>query len=70
MQPPRRSIDRIALGAIVAAILALIWAKIEILGTGDLERLLADDGTPLPAQCDVRNLEAVTLNRWAAGFSQ
>lgn len=67
---PRRSIDRIALGAIVAAIVALVWARIEILGTGDLERMLADDGTPLPAQCDLRKLEAVTMNRWAAGFSQ
>lgn len=67
---PRRSIDRIALGAIVAAILALIWARFEVLGTGDLERLLANDGAPLPEHCDVRKLEAITMNRWAAGFSQ
>lgn len=67
---PRRSTDRIALAAIVAAILTLIWARIEILGTGDIERLLADDGAPLPEHCDIRKLEAVTMNRWAAGVSQ
>ena len=67
---PRRSTDRIALAAIVVAILALIWAKVEILGTGEFERLLADDGAPLPAHCDIRKLEAVTMNRWAAGVSQ
>ena len=67
---PSRSIDRIALGAIIAAILAIVWAKVEILGTGDIERLLADDGAPPPANCDLRKLEAVTMNRWVSGFSQ
>ncbi len=67
---PRRSTDRIALAAIVLAILSLIWARIEILGTGDFERLFADDGAPLPEHCDIQKLEAVTMTRWAAGVSQ
>ena len=67
---PSKSIDRIALGAIIAAILVIIWAKVEILGTHDIERMLADDATPLPAECDVQRLEAVTMNRWAGGFLQ
>jgi hypothetical protein len=67
---PRRSIDRVALAAIVVAILMLIWARFEILGTGDFERLLANDGAPLPEHCDIRHLEAVTMNRWAAGVTQ
>jgi hypothetical protein len=67
---PKKSIDRIALGAIIAAILAIIWAKVEILGTRDIERTLADDATPLPVECDIRRLEAVTMSRWAGGFLQ
>ena len=67
---PKKSIDRIALGAIIAAILAIIWAKVEILGTRDIERMLADDATPLPAECDIRRFEAVTMNRWVGGFLQ
>ena len=69
MQPNKR-MDRIALGAIIATILAIVWAKVEILGTRDIERTLTEDTTPLPAECDLRRLEAVTMNRWAAGFSQ
>ena len=67
---PKKSIDRIALGAIIAAILAIIWGKVEILGTRDIERTLAYDATPLPEHCDTQRLEAVTMNRWAGGLAQ
>ena len=67
---PKPSTDRIALIAIAAAMLAIVWAKVEFLGTRDLESMLSNDGAPLPQHCDVRRLEAVTMNRWAGGFNQ
>ena len=67
---PKRSIDRIALLAIIAAMLSIIWAKIEIHGTHEIERFLSEDQSPLPAHCDARRVEAVTRNRWAGGLIQ
>ena len=69
------------IAAILMAILLILWARIEIHGTHDLERTLsADDaGTgaerrkPSPAadksarESDVD--EAVATGRWATGFS-
>ena len=67
---PKKSTDWIALGAIVAAIFAIIWGEIEIHGTVGIERALADEAAPLPAHCNIQRLEAITMNRWAGGLAQ
>lgn len=62
-------VGRMAVTAIVVSMLAIVWAKVEVLGTRDIERTLAEESVTLPQQC-VERLEAVALNRWATGFSQ
>jgi len=67
--------------AVLAAILLILWARIEVHGTHDLKSTLAAD-EPKPAaqrkksspQADRRARdaeldEAVAAGRWAAGFS-
>jgi hypothetical protein len=65
--------------AIVLAILLIIWARVAVHGTGDLEAALSDDGAgeavsrkePSP-EADRREEElhdAVATGRWATGFS-
>jgi hypothetical protein len=66
---PHPFVGRFAIGAIIFAILAIVWAKVEILGTRDIERTLTEEEATL-AQICVDRLHAVVLNRWATGFSQ
>jgi hypothetical protein len=65
---PHPFVGRIAVGAIVLSMLAIVWAKIEVLGTRDIERTLTEEGATLGQKC-VDRLEAVAFNRWATGFS-
>lgn len=66
---PHPFVGRAALAAIIVAMLAIAWAKVEILGTRDIERTLNQESAILGQACTDR-LEAVALNRWATGFSQ
>ena len=66
---PHPFVGRVAIGAIIFAILAIVWAKVEILGTRDIERTLTEEEATLQQLC-VERLEAVVFNRWATGFSQ
>jgi hypothetical protein len=66
---PHPYIGRAAVFAIVASMLAIVWAKVEVLGTRDIERALGDEDASLTQVC-IDRIEAVALNRWATGFSQ
>lgn len=66
---PHPIVGRAALAAIVLAMLAIVWAKIEILGTRDIERTLTEEEATLAQVC-IDKLQAVAFNRWATGFSQ
>ena len=61
-------VGRAAVGAIIFAMVAIVWAKIEVLGTRDIERTLTEEEATLAQKC-VDRLEAVVFNRWATGFS-
>lgn len=66
---PHPFVGRVAVGAIIFAILAIVWAKVEFLGTRDIERTLTEEEATLTQDCTDR-LDAVARNRWASGFSQ
>jgi hypothetical protein len=66
---PHPIVGRIAVAAIAFSILAIVWAKIEILGTRDIERTLTEEEATLAQSC-IDRLHAVAFNRWATGFSQ
>ena len=66
---PHPYVGRAAVFAIVAAMLAIVWAKVEVLGTRDIERTLGAEDSSLTQVC-VDRLEALAFNRWATGFSQ
>jgi len=69
----------VALIAVVAAMLLILWARIEVHGTGDLEATLAEpaaaDAEPVSPARDsggatARDVDdAVATGRWAAGFA-
>lgn len=74
-QPDHPIVGWIGLVAIAATIVLLIWARVAVIGTGDIEEALVappqqESGgaaqQPVPAQ-DVDG--AVTSSRWATGFS-
>lgn len=65
---PHPFVGRIAVAAIIISMLAIVWAKVEFLGTHDIERTLTGETVALDPACATR-LEAVALNRWATGFS-
>ncbi len=67
--PPHPFVGRAALAAIVFTIVAILWAKVEFLGTHDIERTLTEEEATLAQVC-IDRLEAVAFNRWATGFSQ
>lgn len=66
---PHPVVGRIAIAAIVGAMLAIVWAKFEFLGTRDIERTLGEERVALERGCEQR-LHAVAFSRWATGFSQ
>ena len=65
---PHPFVGRVAVGAIIFSMVAIVWAKIEILGTRDIERTLSEEDATLAQKC-VDRLEAVASSRWATGFS-
>lgn len=66
---PHPIIGRVAIAAMLFAFVTIIWAKVEILGTRDIERTLTDEDATLAQFC-VDKLRALAFNRWATGFSQ
>jgi len=68
-EKPHPFVGRAAIVAIVFSMVAIVWAKVEVLGTRDIERTLTEEEATLAQKC-VDRLEAVAFNRWATGFSQ
>ena len=66
---PHPFVGRAALAAIVFAMIAILWARVEFLGTYDFERTLTEEEATLAQVC-VDKLRALAFNRWATGFSQ
>ncbi|HEX5611413.1 MAG TPA: hypothetical protein VFX67_02085 [Burkholderiales bacterium] len=67
---PTSAADAIAIVTMVIAILAIVWARIELYGTGDIEDALAGDYSAATlAACGPQH-EAVLRNRMIVGFSQ
>jgi len=62
----------IGVAAIVVAILVIVWARVEVIGTRDIEAALSGEpgghqngDPPVPREVD----SAVAAGRWATGFS-
>ena len=66
-EKPHPYVGRAAVFAMIAAMLAIVWAKVEVLGTRDIERTLTEEQATLGQACDDR-LAAVASSRWATGF--
>jgi len=72
-------IAAIAVVSIIAAILLIAWARLEVHGTGDIEAALAEEPAlgdmplvpqPHPMTPEEREVDAaVTASRFATGFS-
>ena len=64
--------DLVAVIAMVLAILAIVWARIEVFGTGDIEDALTGEVSQVARACTPNcSLHAeVVRNRSLAGFSQ
>jgi len=71
-QPPKDEhpiVAILALAAIVAAILLIMWARVALHGTDDIEAALTD-GPLVQSTDEQRELDAaVTSNRFAGGVS-
>ena len=63
---PTAGIDVLALIAMVLAICTIVWAHIEVLGTGDIEAALSGEISSSAAP----HVEALVRNRWIAGLNQ
>jgi hypothetical protein len=67
---PTSAADTVAILAMLIAILAIVWARIELYGTADIEDALAGDvSSATLAPCGEQH-EALVRNRWIVGFSQ
>ena len=67
---PTEGMDLIAVVAMALAILAIVWARIEVFGTGDIEDALSGEITASTAGCTTLHAEALLRNRSVAGFTQ
>lgn len=62
--------DTVALAAMLIAILAILWARIELYGTGDIENALVGEPSRTTLAACGEQQDAVVRNRWIVGFSQ
>jgi hypothetical protein len=67
---PTSVADKVAVAAMLIAMLAIVWARIELYGTRDIEDALAGDISVATLACCSGEQEAVLRNRWIVGFSQ
>jgi hypothetical protein len=67
---PTAGVDLIAVAAMALAILTIVWARIEVFGTGDIEDALTGEITTSTAGCTTLHAEALLRNRSVAGFTQ
>ena len=67
---PTARVDFVAVIAMALAVLAIVWARIEVFGTRDIEAALTGE-IPGPAiACNPLHAEALVRNRSVAGFTQ
>ncbi|HEV8094955.1 MAG TPA: hypothetical protein VGP71_04445 [Burkholderiales bacterium] len=66
---PTAGIDLIAIIAMALAICTIVWARIEVLGTSDIEDALSGEISSSAAPC-ASHAEALVRNRWIAGLNQ
>ena len=66
---PTAKLDLIAVIAMALAVLAILWARIEVFGTGDIEDALSGEVSASTADC-LLHTEALVRNRSVAGFTQ
>ena len=66
---PTAKVDFLAVIAMVLAVLAIVWARIEVFGTRDIEDALTGEASG-PLACNPLHAEALVRNRSIAGFTQ
>ena len=66
---PTAGVDLIAVIAMALAVLAILWARIEVFGTADIEDALSGEVSSSAADCPL-HAEALVRNRSVAGFTQ
>jgi len=60
----------VAIIAVLAAVLLIAWARVEVHGTGDIEAVLEETPVPNHRSTEEREIDnAVTTGRFATGFS-
>ena len=67
---PTVGVDLIAVVAMALAILTIVWARIEVFGTADIEDAFTGEITASTAGCTTLHAEALLRNRSVAGFTQ
>ena len=67
---PTAGVDLVAVIAMALAISAIVWARIEVFGTGDIEDALSGEISSSAAPCASRAEASIVRNRWIAGFTQ
>ena len=66
---PTAGVDLIAVIAMALAMLVIVWARIEVFGTADIEDALSGEVSSSAAACPP-HAEALVRNRSVAGFTQ
>ena len=66
---PTARVDLIAVIAMALAVLVIVWARIEVIGTRDFEDALNGQVSSSTVACAVQ-AEALLRNRSVAGFTQ
>ena len=67
---PTAKVDFVAVIAMALAVLAILWARIEVFGTGDIEDALTGEVSAATLACNTLHAEALVRNRSLAGFTQ
>jgi hypothetical protein len=65
---PTAKVDLVAVIAMALAILAILWARIEVFGTRDIEDALTGEVSQATGACTLH--AEVVRNRSVAGFTQ
>ena len=66
---PTEKVDLVAVIAMALAILAILWARIEVFGTGDIEDALSGEVSSSTKVC-TSHADALVRNRLIVGFTQ
>ena len=67
---PTAKVDFVAVLAMALAVFAILWARIEVFGTRDIENALTGEVSGPSAACNTEHAEALVRNRSIAGFTQ